>query len=45
MNANGSTISSITTPVSSTTMLKSRPASLAKMMSPKPSVLITTITQ
>jgi hypothetical protein len=45
MNANGSTISRKTTPLSSTSMEKMRPASLLKVMSPKPSVLITVSVQ
>jgi hypothetical protein len=36
---------SSTTPDSSTTMLNSRPMSVAKVMSPKPSVVITTSVQ
>ena len=42
---NGSITSSRTTPDSSTTMLNSRPMSLVKVMSPNPSVVITTRVQ
>ena len=42
---NGSITSSRTTPDSSTTMLNSRPMSLVKVMSPKPSVVMTTSVQ
>ena len=45
MNRNGSTISSSTIPVSSTIVLNSRPRSVSKVMSPKPSVLITVSVQ
>ena len=42
---NGSITSSRTTPESSTTMLNSRPMSLVNVMSPNPSVVITTSVQ
>ena len=42
---NGSITSSSTTPESSTTMLNSRPMSLVKVMSPNPSVVMTTSVQ
>jgi hypothetical protein len=45
MKVKGSTISSITMPEISTRMLKLRPRSLWKVMSPKPSVLMTVSVQ
>ena len=42
---NGSMTSSSTTPDSSTMMLNTRPMSLVKVMSPNPSVVITTSVQ
>ena len=45
MNRNGSITSRNTTPESSTTMLKILPVSLVNVMSPNPSVVITTSVQ
>lgn len=45
MKRNGSITSRKTTPDTSTTMLKSRPMSDVNVMSPNPSVLITTSVQ
>jgi hypothetical protein len=45
MKRNGSITSRNTTPDSRTTMLNSRPRSVVKVMSPNPSVVITTSVQ